>query len=237
MTTGLRTIIAAIAVLLMPLCASAARNAAKQHADSVNRAVATVMASSIDDVLADLVKSGVPLDRSQVGRYVADFLAGKDLGFTRGSASTFVDGIIYANRPVIPDTVPAAREQAFVDSIAAADNATITPTGLVFVVITEGEGIQPTLNDKVQVRYTGRLSNGIVFDDTEDDTVQFDVSGVIPGFTEALMMMKPGGTYRAIIPAKLGYGPTGIPGIIPGNSTLDFTVTLEAIRPSTPTAP
>ncbi len=50
-----------------------------------------------------------------------------------------------------------------------------------------------------------------------------------PGFSEGLKLMKPGGRYRIVMPASLGYGPDGIPGAIPGNAALDFTVELISI--------
>ena len=55
------------------------------------------------------------------------------------------------------------------------------------------------------------------------------------GFTEGLENMQAGGTYRLVIPSSMAYGPQGVPGTIPGNSALDFTVTVLAIIPPTPT--
>ena len=106
-----------------------------------------------------------------------------------------------------------------------------TPSGLLFEVITEGEGATPTDADRVSVTYAGRLSDGTVFDSTERP-VQFPVANLVPGFTEGLKMMKAGGEYRIIIPAALGYGDKGAAGVIPPGAVLDFTIRLlDVVRP------
>lgn len=200
------------------------------RSDSINRAVATIMSGGVNEVLDQLSAQNLTLDRAAVGRYIAAYLAGKKQDFTREQANKFIESAIFAAMPdAVPATVSVESQKAYVDSIAATPGALRTDSGLVFVVITEGEGDKPTTKDRVEVRYTARLSDGTVFDDTGDKPVTFDVSGVVPGFTEGLQMMKPGGTYRVVIPAEHAYGEQGIPGIIPGNSALDFTITLVRI--------
>lgn len=230
---ALRRILLCATALATAFAAGAAEvddAAAIARNDSINRAVATVMSAGLNEVLDNLTAQNVPLDRAAVGRYIAACLAGEPQGFTRDEAIKFVDTVVYASMPdAAPDTVSVESQKTYVDSIAAMPGALLTPSGLVFVVITEGEGEKPTIKDRVDVRYRARLSDGTVFDDTGDNPVTFDVSGVVPGFTEGLMMMKPGGTYRLVIPAEHAYGRQGIPGIIPGNSALDFTITLDRV--------
>ncbi len=86
----------------------------------------------------------------------------------------------------------------------------------------------PADTDRVQLMYTGRFYDGTVFDAT-GSPISFGVNEVTPGFSEGLKLMKPGGRYRIVMPASLGYGPDGIPGAIPGNAALDFTVELISI--------
>ena len=100
-----------------------------------------------------------------------------------------------------------------------------TASGLVFETLVEGVGEHPVLNGKVKLLYTGRLSDGTVFDSTEEPVI-FDVARLVKGFTEGLLLMRPGGIYRLFIPAELGYGARGIEGAIPGNAALDFEVKL-----------
>ena len=106
-----------------------------------------------------------------------------------------------------------------------------TASGLQIETIREGAaGPSPGPNDAVLVEYEGRLLDGTVFDGSARHGVQpapFPVSGIIPGWTEALQLMKKGGKYRIWLPPELGYGATGTPGgEIPPNATLDFDITL-----------
>ena len=124
-----------------------------------------------------------------------------------------------------PTPPSAESQQAFLDAQKSREGVVETPSGLLFEVITEGEGTPPGLNDTARVTYTGALADGTVFDSTEKP-IDLPVSGVVKGFSEGLQMMKPGGTYRLFIPASLGYGDKGAGGVIPPGAALDFTVTL-----------
>lgn len=199
-------------------------------ADSTTIAVATVMGAGVEEVLDNLDAAGLKLDRAQIGQYIARYLAGEKFGFTRQEASRYINSLVSTAYPGVSDSVSVESQQAFLQSAATADGAILLPSGVVFTVITEGEGATPTIKDRVNVRYKAALSDGTVFDDTGAQAITFDVAGVIPGFAEGLMLMHPGGTYRVVIPSAAGYGPEGIPGIIPGNAALDFTVTLDAIE-------
>ena len=61
--------------------------------------------------------------------------------------------------------------------------------------------------------------------------MRFDVDRLVPGFSAGLKLMKPGGRYRIVIPASLGYGERGVPGNIPSGAPLDFLVDLLEIVP------
>lgn len=104
-----------------------------------------------------------------------------------------------------------------------------TPTGLQYEVLVEGDGPMPSATDQVEVHYTGKLLDGTVFDSSVDRGMPatFGVNQVIPGWVEALQMMKAGSKWRLFIPSNLAYGPTGTPGgPIGPNSTLLFDVEL-----------
>ena len=109
----------------------------------------------------------------------------------------------------------------------------VTASGLRFQTLKPGSGPRPAADNAVLITYVGRLADGTVFDKS-DEPVGMMVSGVIPGFQEALLLMEQGGTYRFWIPGALAYGPEGTPdGTIPPNAELDFTVTLVDIgRPA-----
>ena len=104
-----------------------------------------------------------------------------------------------------------------------------TPSGLQYEVLEEGNGPQPTAQDQVEVHYTGKLIDGTVFDSSVDRGVPatFGVTQVIPGWVEALQLMKAGSKWRLFIPSQLAYGPQGTPGgPIGPDSTLIFDVEL-----------
>lgn len=102
------------------------------------------------------------------------------------------------------------------------------PSGLQYEVIAEGEGESPKADDQVMVHYEGRLIDGTVFDSSIDrgEPATFGVTQVIPGWVEALQLMKPGAKWRLFIPSALAYGPQGAGGIIGPNQTLIFDVEL-----------
>ena len=108
-----------------------------------------------------------------------------------------------------------------------------TASGLRYQIITEGSGEHPTVADTVAVHYVGRLPDGKVFDSsyTTGQPAQFPLAGVIPGWTEGVQLMRPGGKARFVIPARLAYGEKGAGGVIPPNTDLTFDIELLAIAP------
>jgi FKBP-type peptidyl-prolyl cis-trans isomerase FklB len=109
--------------------------------------------------------------------------------------------------------------------------------GLQYKIIKAGEGTSPTDNDTVTVNYTGTFINGKVFDSSyvHGKPVSFPVSQVIPGWTEALKLMKPGAVWELAIPPALAYGDKGA-GPIGPNETLLFKVELIAVTPQKTTS-
>lgn len=124
-----------------------------------------------------------------------------------------------------------AEAEAFMAENAARDDVTVTESGLQYRVVEEGAGDSPTIADTVSVHYTGRLLDGTVFDSSvqRGSPAQFPVSGVIPGWTEALQLMKPGGKLEVWIPSELAYGPRGAGQDIGPNETLTFEMELLEI--------
>ena len=95
-------------------------------------------------------------------------------------------------------------------------------------MLTEGDGPQPSAQDQVVVHYEGKLIDGTVFDSSIDrgEPATFGVTQVIPGWVEALQLMKAGSKWRLFIPSELAYGPQGAGGVIGPNQTLIFDVEL-----------
>jgi FKBP-type peptidyl-prolyl cis-trans isomerase len=130
-----------------------------------------------------------------------------------------------------PTSSPAASPAAPAAAIAPQPPIT-TPSGLRFQTLSAGTGPRPALEDAVLVMYQGRLADGTVFDASQKP-VGFGVQDLIPGFTEALLLMNKGGTYRFRIPSHLAYGEKG-GGPIPPNAELEFTVLLLDIGKAAP---
>lgn len=109
-----------------------------------------------------------------------------------------------------------------------------TPNGVVIRTIEVGQGEPIKLVDGALIEYEGRLPDGTVFDSTEGrGPAPILPAQVIPGFSEALQMMRKGGRYSVRIPASLGYGATGTPdGKIPANSDLLFDIHVVQIVPN-----
>lgn len=102
------------------------------------------------------------------------------------------------------------------------------PDGLQYKIITNGTGASPSSSDVVTVRYEGRLIDGTKFDSS--DRTQFQVNGVVRGWSEALSLMKVGSKWELYVPADLAYGAAGRPPRIEPGSTLIFTVELLAME-------
>ena len=106
-----------------------------------------------------------------------------------------------------------------------------TASGLQYEIIKEGTGPKPTIDDSVTCHYKGTLLNGTTFDEsyTRGQPITFALKGVIPGWTEALLLMNTGSKYKLYVPHTLGYGAFDY-GPIPGGSTLIFEVELLEVK-------
>ncbi len=124
--------------------------------------------------------------------------------------------------------VNAAAGKQFLEENGKREEVKTTASGLQYEVLVDGDGEQPTAQDKVEVHYTGKLIDGTVFDSSVERGVPatFGVTQVIPGWVEALQLMKAGSKWRLFIPSQLAYGPQGAGGVIGPNSTLIFDVEL-----------
>ncbi len=99
----------------------------------------------------------------------------------------------------------------FLAENAKKEGVVTLPSGLQYKVLKEGAGKQPKASDTVTVNYKGTLVDGTEFDSSyrSGAPVSFQVDGVIPGWTEALQLMKEGGHWQLFIPPKLAYGERG----------------------------
>lgn len=220
-----------IGLFLSLLFISPVKSNAALASDSITSAAAAILGTALKGSVENIENLGVRLDRQALMSELSKILDGAQPAYTYEQAYAIIDNHVSALQKAYVDSVFSVEsQQAFVAAAASEPSAVTTPSGLVFKVITEGEGVSPAGGDDVVINYVGSLSDGSVFDRT-DAPVTFDVDRLVPGFTEGLKLMKPGGTYRIVIPSNLAYGERGVPGDIPPNAALDFTIELLQIIP------
>ena len=124
------------------------------------------------------------------------------------------------------------RGDAFLAENKKKEGVKTLPSGLQYKVIKAGTGKKPKLNDTVTIHYRGTLIDGTEFDSSykRGQPVSFPVSGVLPGWTEALQLMEEGAKWQLFIPPNLAYGERGAGGVIGPNATLVFEIELVSIQ-------
>lgn len=125
------------------------------------------------------------------------------------------------------------REEYFGLAIAADPAIAWRPSNLGLKLLAPGEGPLLQLTDRVRVHYTGRLKDGTVFDDSRarGQPSEFNVNGLITGWSAGMLTLRPGGRAVFYIPPHLGYG--GLrSGKVPPFSGLIFEVEVLAVNPA-----
>jgi len=122
--------------------------------------------------------------------------------------------------------------EAFLEGNKTKEGVKTLPSGLQYKVITEGTGKSPKVTDTVTVNYRGTFIDGTEFDSSykRGQPATFQVNSVIPGWTEALQLLKEGAKWQLFIPPQLAYGEKGAGGVIGPNTTLIFEVELISVK-------
>jgi FKBP-type peptidyl-prolyl cis-trans isomerase len=142
----------------------------------------------------------------------------------------------YSNKDVEEKlrTEKAEKDRVATNAIALKEfeNGQTTTSGIKYIVLKEGTGATPTASSNVKVHYTGSLTNGSVFDSSvkRGEPIDFGLNQVIPGWGEAVQLMKEGAKYKFYIPYTMAYGERGYPGAIPPKSDLIFEIELIKIN-------
>lgn len=121
-----------------------------------------------------------------------------------------------------------ADSKAFLAENAKKEGVVVLDSGLQYKIIEPGTGPSPTVDSTVTVNYRGTLADGTEFDSSysRNQPATFPVSGVIPGWTEALPLMKEGAKWQLVIPPDLAYGERGAGNVIGPNAVLVFDIEL-----------
>lgn len=125
-----------------------------------------------------------------------------------------------------------AKGEKFLEENSSKEGVVTLPSGLQYKVVKSGNGKSPKAQDQVEVHYEGRLVDGQKFDSSYDRGVPavFGVTQVIPGWVEALQLMKEGDKWQLYIPYNLAYGEHGAGEQIPPYSALVFDVELLKVK-------
>ncbi|MBV1878064.1 MAG: FKBP-type peptidyl-prolyl cis-trans isomerase [Pseudomonadales bacterium] len=173
------------------------------------------------------------IDDAMFNAGIKDALSAKKPRLSQQELEAVVNAV-REQRKILKAQQLASLEQegmAFLTSNATRDGVKTTASGLQYKQLVAGTGKQPSATSTVLAHYKGELINGQEFDSSYKSgaPVEFNLSAVIPGWTEGLQLMKQGGQMRFFIPAELGYGPGGTRNI-PPNSVLVFDVELVEVK-------
>ena len=167
-------------------------------------------------------KEGKPLMADDIARsYIMVFINQREAVKTAKKAET--------DKVKFKDYIE--QNEAFLAKNKSKAGVTTTASGLQYEVIKMGTGPKPTAQNTVKVHYVGTLIDGTEFDSSvkRNEPATFPVTGVIPGWTEALQIMPVGSKFKLYLPASIAYGPTGAGEVIKPYSTLVFEVELLEI--------
>lgn len=173
-------------------------------------------------------------DRDTFFQALQDSLSGQQPGMDQATIEAGMNAFVMTmqQREQVKAEANLAAGKAYQEEFAKGEGVTKTGSGLLYRVITPGEGrkYDPATDGPgamCNVSYEGKLIDGTVFDKSPAP-IEMPIDRVVPGFSEALQLMPIGSTWEVCIPSELAYGPQG-PAPIGNNSTLIFTITLNNI--------
>lgn len=191
----------------------------------VSYALGVVVGSNIESQELD------SLDLETLLLAIGDVFNDQDLKLSQEEAETTVQA--YMQQAMEAKKAKVIEESAnFLTENKTKEGVQVTESGLQYKVLKEGSGKSPAATDKVTVHYTGKLTDGTVFDSSvqRGEPVTFGVNQVIPGWTEALQLMQEGDKWEIYVPYPLAYGERGAGAQIPPFSTLIFEVELLEVK-------
>jgi len=190
------------------------------------------------DIGSTLKRQGVELDVDSLTKGLKDSYTGGKTLLTEEESRTEIQEF---QKKMMEKQAEAMRLQAeknkaegekFLAENGKKEGVKTLPSGLQYKVITPGTGKTPKATDTVTTHYRGTLIDGTEFDSSykRGEPVSFPVSGVIPGWTEALQLMKEGAKWQLFLPSSLAYGERGVGRDIGPNATLIFDVELISVQ-------
>ncbi|HNY85158.1 MAG TPA: FKBP-type peptidyl-prolyl cis-trans isomerase [Candidatus Hydrogenedentes bacterium] len=223
----------AVPVVLLSAAVSAQDGAKEKSTAVLDTDMAKISYAIGMKIGGDLKKAGLDLDMAAFSAAIEDMLKDREPAMNQeqiGQAQQLLGEQLAAKRAAQQEKGKAEGAE-FLKTNGARPEVKTTASGLQYEVLTEGTGPMPKATDTVSVHYKGSLLDGTVFDSSYDrgEPANFKVNGLIPGWVEALQLMKVGSKYKLYIPSELGYGERGV-GEIPPNATLVFEMELLEIK-------
>ena len=190
------------------------------------------------DIGTNFKRQSIDIDPDILGRGVKDGLSGAKPLLSEQETKEIMAAFEKVMRAKQEESRKAIGEknkkegEVFLAENKAKEGVKTAPSGLQYKVIKPGTGKKPQATDTVTVHYRGTLADGTEFDSSyrRGKPATFPVSGVIPGWTEALQLMEEGAKWQVVIPSKLAYGEQGAGQAIGPNATLIFEVELISIQ-------
>jgi len=231
---GLIVLIGVIALMLGSCSKNAIQGAKiKSSEDSLSYAFGINIYNSLtaDSLMLDpMIVAKAMLDGKEGKPLMADDIARTVImGFVNKREAVKAEKKAELDKETYKDYV--AQNEAFLAKNKEKAGVTVTASGLQYEVIKMGTGPIPTTESTVKVQYVGTLIDGTEFDSSikRNEPATFPVSGVIPGWTEALKLMPVGSKFKLCLPQSIAYGAKGAGGVIKPYSTLIFEVELLEI--------
>jgi FKBP-type peptidyl-prolyl cis-trans isomerase FklB len=226
--------------LAMAMCATVALSGAALAADApeIKNDKERISYSLGMDIGGNLKRGSVEVDPDMLAKGLKDSYGGGKTILTEEEArKTLTD----FQRTLLAKQAEAMQKlseknkadgEKFLAENAKKEGVKTLPSGLQYREIAPGAGKSPKATDTVTTHYKGTLIDGTEFDSSYErgQPATFPVSGVIPGWTEALQLMKEGAKWQLFVPANLGYGERGAGGEIGPNATLIFEVELISVQ-------
>ncbi|UTA48026.1 FKBP-type peptidyl-prolyl cis-trans isomerase [Simiduia sp. 21SJ11W-1] len=225
----------ALASVLLAAC-GADKKAEEAKLESLESKVSYMFGTNM---ASQFKQEGFQLDANAIALAINDVQAGKESRISEEEMQQVMQDFQAKAQAQQEEKFNAVAEgnlkesETFLAENAQKEGVQTTESGLQYKVVAEGEGDKPTTADSVTVHYKGTLIDGTEFDSSysRGEPVSFPVTGVIPGWTEALQLMSPGAKYELYIPSDLAYGPGGT-GPIGPNQALIFEVELLSVEAS-----
>ena len=230
----MKLLVAALSIILLAGAGYAEENTVlKTQRDKVSYGIGMEIGNS-------LKSQSIDIDSDILARGVKDMISGKEPLMTdqefRETMTNFKNEMMAKQMERMKELAEKNKKEgeAFLNENKKKEGVVTLPSGLQYKVMKEGSGEMPKATDTVTVNYRGSLINGTEFDSSEShgQPATFKVNGVIPGWTEALQLMKAGSKWQLFIPSALAYGDRGVGREIGPNSTLVFDVELLSIEGS-----